>query len=61
MPFLRVDCLICGASWSYYDEKYEPIHHTTAGPYQAGICPNCGSVGVIASGVDQNANQKTTQ
>ncbi len=26
MPFLRVDCYVCGMSWSYFDEKWELLH-----------------------------------
>jgi len=57
MPYLRVDCHICGASWNYHEETYQVAPMlTTAVQYQGCVCPNCGNLGVIASGVDQNAN-----
>jgi len=59
MPYLRVDCYICGACWNYHEEKCQyPPMLTTAVQYQACVCPNCGNLGVIASGVDINANPK---
>jgi len=61
MPFLRVDCLICGACWNFYDEKWVEFITHTAVDYHGCVCPKCGSLGIIASGVDQNANQEVKQ
>ena len=55
MPYLRVDCCICGASWNYSDLRRE-LHYTAAVSVQGCVCPRCGSVGLIASGVGYGAN-----
>jgi len=50
MPYLRVDCYICDVFWNYYDKKIEPYPQTAttaAVQYLAGICPNCGGLGII--------------
>lgn len=47
MPYLRVECFICGAIWNYYSEKWELYPTHTAVDYQGCVCPNCCAVGYI--------------
>ena len=47
MPYLRVDCGVCGNHWNYYDERYEPCSQSTAVNTQGCVCPNCGNMGWI--------------
>lgn len=51
MPYLRVECHICGAVWDYFDEIYEfdPLRATTGVKIVGCICPGCGSIGFVSS------------
>lgn len=55
MPYLRVDCFICKASWNYYDVKWQP-YPTTAVDILGCVCPNCGGIGFIQGGASDKTN-----
>ena len=58
MPYLRVDCGICGAYWNYHEEMYEPYPKTTPIQSQGCVCPNCGSIGTFRGSAGSSTEEE---
>jgi hypothetical protein len=57
--YFQVGCWHCHIAWNFYDvvHQYVPITGYQPLYYQGCVCPKCGRICCIPSGVAANANQ----